>query len=224
VVLQLQRVAVRPPGGAWSCGVLSLILAAGGAHIVTGEAGSGKSALLEMVAMARTPARGGAELFGENLAAVKPGDRYRLRRRIGMIHQDPQLLDEHTVYDNLAIAVRAAGRSPENLGSDIDEALAWVGLRRRGGAMGGTLDAEGRRRLAIARAVINRPDLIIADEPCADGDLSRLRLLADVNRAGTALLIATRDAELAGRCGSDVSWLTSPSAAPLDSRALETAL
>ncbi len=202
-VVRLLRAAVTA-GGA---GSLSFVVPPGAAHIVLGGPGAGKTAILEMIAMARPPGRGGVELFGRDLARLRPDDRPPLRRRIGMVFQQPRLVGELSARDNLALAVRAAGRHEAPFETDIKELLAWVGLGRRSHFLPGDLDVEGRRRLALARAVINRPDLVIVDEPAGEGSMAILRLLADLNQAGTPLLMATRDEDLAGRSGAEVSRL-----------------
>lgn len=186
-------------------GSLSFTVPGGAAHILLGGAATGKTAFLERVAMALPPARGGVELFGSDLARLRPDDRPRVRRRIGMVFQSPRLIDELSAQENLALAVRAAGRDGEPYGNDITAVLAWVGLGRRGQVPSADLDEEGRRRLALARAVINRPDLVIVDEPAGEGGAAILRLLADLNAAGTPLLMATRDEDLAASSGAEVT-------------------
>jgi ABC-type ATPase involved in cell division len=186
-------------------GSLSFSVAAGAAHILLGGPAPGKTAFLEMLAMARPPGRGGVNLLGIDLARLHPDDRWRLRRRIGMVFQTPRLVDDLTARDNLALAVRAAQRDAAPFDNDIKAVLAWVGLGRRGHFLPGDLDEEGRRRLALARAVINRPDLVIVDEPAGQGAAAILRLLADLNAAGTPLLMATQDEALASGSGAEVS-------------------
>jgi cell division transport system ATP-binding protein len=198
---------LRAAATAGGSGSLTFALASGGAQILLGGAGSGKTTMLEMIAMARPPARGGAELFGEDLASLRPEDRPRLRRRIGMVFQTPWLAGELSAHDNLALAVRAAERHGEPFENDIRELLAWVGLGRRSHFRPEELDIEGRRRLALARSVINRPELVIVDEPAGEGGMAILRLLADLNAAGTPLLMATRDEALAEGCGAEVTRL-----------------
>jgi len=197
-VMRLHRAVAD--GGARS--PLSLTLEAGASHFLTGDAGSGKTAILEMVALARPPARGGLELFERDAATIRPENRFALRRRIGVVFQDLRLIDDMSAFDNIALAARAAGRDMARYGNEINELLSWVGLGRRLDDLARDFDDEGRRRLAVARAVINRPELILADEPAGAAGLSILKLLSDLNRAGTTVLIATRDRELAEKSGA----------------------
>lgn len=207
-MLRLQSVAVRQSAGDSEGVAISFDVVAGGAHVLTGETGSGKTAILEMIGLARTPARGGLELFGQNVARVPRPARHTLRRRIGMIFQDLRLVDDLSADDNVALAVRAAGRVGQGLATEIAEVLSWVGLGQRRQAMAGALDDDGRRRLALARAVINRPDLVIADEPAGKTSQAILALLADLNQAGTAILLATRDGALAANAGAEVTHVS----------------
>jgi len=205
--IRLHRAVARARVGEVT-GAVSLEVPMGGSHVLTGEAGSGKTAVLEMIALARPPESGGIELFGADVYAVAPRERHVLRRRIGMIFQDPRLVSTLTAYDNVALAACAVGRQPADYGKQIDEVLSWVGLGRQSATMAGDLNAEARRRLAVARAVINRPDVVIADEPTGQGDQVVLRLLADLNQAGTAILLATRDGTLAASAGPDATHLS----------------
>ncbi len=206
--LRLQSVVVRKAAGDAETAAISFDVVAGGAHVLTGETGSGKTAILQMIGLAMTPARGGLQLFGQDVARVPRPARHALRRRIGMIFQDLKLVDGLSAADNVVLAVQAAGRDSKGVAREIGEVLSWVGLGQRRHAMAGALDDDGRRRLALARAVINRPDLVIADEPAGKTGQAILALLADLNQAGTAILLATRDRSLAANAGAEVTHLS----------------
>ena len=202
-VVRLLGAAVRREGGK-AGPPLSLDLEEGTAHVITAGPGAGKTAMLEAIALAKPPKLGVIELFGRNIAKAPMKSRYRLRRRIGMIFQDLRLVDDLSARDNVALAARAAGRRPDDYDKPLVEVLSWVGLARRADDPASDLDDDDRGRLAVARAVINRPDLLIVDEPSGE---SVMKLLSELNRAGTAMLIATRDADLAARSGAEVTAL-----------------
>ena len=206
-ILCLHAAAVRSPGAKLSGAPVTFTLRAGGSHLLAGGPGSGKSAIVEMIGLARSPASGRMDLFGTNVARVPRPERYRLRRRIGMIFQDLRLVDELSAHANVALAARAAGRQADDYGRDVEEVLAWVGLGRRMDSPAGSLTADGRSRLAVARAVINRPDVVIADEPTGPGAREILRFLDELNRGGAAVLVASSDEALIASAGPDVTWL-----------------
>jgi cell division transport system ATP-binding protein len=205
--LGLQAAAVRSPGTKASGTPVSLTLPAGGSHVLAGRPGSGKSAILEMIGLARAPGSGRMDLFGKNVADVPRAERYRLRRRIGVIFQDLRLVDDLSAHANVVLAARAAGREADDYGGHVEEALAWVGLGRRMDSPAGSLDIEALSRLAVARAVINRPDVVIADEPTGRGGREILRLLGELNRGGAAVLVASSDEALIASAGGDATWL-----------------
>ncbi len=222
LALTLRPAANRAAGGGvW--GALRLAVPPGGLHVIAGASGSGKTALVEMISMARPPSRGVLELFGEDTAKTPPSERFRLRRRIGVIFQDLRLIDGMTATDNLAIAVRAAGGRVKDAAANIAETLAWVGLGRHSRTPAGALTADGRRRLALARAVINRPGLIIADGAVGQDDGTVARLLGDLRAAGAAVLVTTRDSDFARRSGAQVTWTTPPAEPATEAAAGEPA-
>ncbi len=186
---------------------IAFAIPAGGAHVIAGGPGSGKTSLLELIAAARPPPQGRIELFGKNLESIGPRERPRLRRRIGMIFHDLRLVEDMSAHDNIALAALAADRAPQNYEAEVAELLAWVGLTRKADVAAGSLNGEGRRRLAVARALINRPELVVADEPFGD---STFKLLSDLNSGGIAILIATRDLDLAVNAGAEITQLADP--------------
>ncbi|MGH6956514.1 MAG: cell division ATP-binding protein FtsE [Caulobacteraceae bacterium] len=184
---------------------VSFELERGSFHFLTGASGSGKSTLLKLVYLAEQASRGRVEVFGRDLALVKRKDRPAMRRRIGVVFQEFRLLDHLTVFDNAALAPRIAGRKPSDYREDVADLLAWVGLGERMHAMPAALSGGEKQRLAIARAVINRPDILLADEPTGNVDeamgLRILRLFLELNRVGATVLIASHDNDLVARSG-----------------------
>jgi cell division transport system ATP-binding protein len=190
---------------------LTFSLAPGSFHFVTGASGAGKSSLLKLIFLAAKPSKGLMHLFGQDVSTVPPKDQPFLRRRIGVVFQDFKLLDHMSAFDNTALPLRIAGRKPETYRQDVAELLSWVGLRSRMHAMPATLAGGEKQRLAIARAVVNRPDILLADEPTGNVDhemgLRILRLFVELNRLGTTVLIATHDEDMVARSGMPVLHL-----------------
>ena len=181
-------------------------------YLLTGPAGVGKSAVLDLIGLSARHARGKIALFDRDVTRLRPREVPLMRRRIGRVFQDLRLDDDLTVFDNVALAVRATGRPVEDSRHQIAEVLAWLGLGAQMGKRPKRLSAIDQRRLAIARAVINRPTLVIADEPTGDLDgkaaAALLRPLIDIHRVGTTVLIASRRADLLADAGATLIALT----------------
>jgi cell division transport system ATP-binding protein len=190
---------------------ISFALRPGSFHFLTGASGAGKSSLLKLIYMAEQASRGRIELFGRDINAIAPADRPFLRRRIGVVFQEFRLLDHLSAFDNCALPLRIAGGKPDHYRGDVAELLSWVGLKARMHARPATLSGGEKQRLAIARAVVGRPDILLADEPTGNVDqghaLRILRLFVELNRLGTTVLIATHDEDLVARSGQPVLHL-----------------
>jgi cell division transport system ATP-binding protein len=177
---------------------VSMKLAPGSFHFLTGPSGAGKTSLLKLCYGELAAASGQVELFGQDLGAMPRDDIARMRRRIGIVHQDCQFLDHLPVRDNVALPLEVAGQDRDD--TALKELLAWVGLAGQARALPPSLSGGERQRAALARAVITSPDLILADEPTGNVDwdmsLRLLRLLTELNRMGKTILIATHDLNL----------------------------
>ena len=186
---------------------IDLHIAPGAFHFLTGPSGAGKSTLLKLCYGELQPRAGTVELFGQSLGGLSRDGLADTRRRIGVIHQDCQVLDHLTLAENIALPFTATGRTvPLN---DLRELLGWVGLGAQADALPPTLSGGERQRAALARAVILSPEVVLADEPTGnvDPDMSQrlLGLLIELNRMGTAVLIATHDMTLIRNAKSAVS-------------------
>jgi len=190
---------------------LSFSLAPGSFHFLTGASGAGKSSLLRLIYLAQRPSSGLITLFDRDVATTPRNELPWLRRRIGVVFQEFRLLEHLSAFDNVALPLRIAGQKPDEYRADVAELLAWVGLGARMEAMPQTLSGGEKQRLAIARAVVAKPDILIADEPTGNVDaemaLRILRLLVELNRLGTTVLIASHDQELVRRSGAPVLHL-----------------
>ena len=150
--------------------------------------------------MSMRPSRGLVYLFGRNIAKNTTAQRADLRRRIGIVFQDFRLLDHLTTWENVALPLRVMGKKQSDYREDVTELLKWVGLGDRMHAFPAVLSGGEKQRAAIARAVIGKPELLLADEPTGNVDpqMGRrlLRLFIELNRLGTSVIIATHDYQL----------------------------
>ena len=169
-------------------------------QFLTGPSGAGKTSLLRLLYLSLKPTRGLITLFGHDVATLAPDALATLRRRVGIVFQDFRLLDHMSTYENVALPLRVLGREEASYRNEVTELLQWVGLGERMWALPPVLSGGEKQRAAIARAVIARPQLLLADEPTGNVDpvLARrlLRLFVELNKSGTSVVIATHDIAL----------------------------
>ena len=210
-VVRFDDVSMRYGRGAEVLSDLTFSLAPGSFHFITGPSGAGKSSLLKLIYLAARPSKGLIHLFGRDMAQAPPDARPSLRRRIGVVFQDLLLLDHLSAFDNAALPLRIAGHRPTDYRNDVAELLSWVGLGSRMGAMPQALAGGEKQRLAIARAVVARTEILLADEPTGNVDQEMavriFHLFVELNRLGTTVLIATHDQDLVARSGRPVLHL-----------------
>lgn len=196
-MVSLEHVGKRYDAGVPILSDVSLNLEPGGFYFLTGASGAGKTTLLRIIHLAELPSRGRLRLFGTDTAALDRPARAALRRRIGVVFQDLRLIDELSAGDNVALPLRIAGAAERQIRANVSELLSWVGLADRADAPAATLSGGQRQRIAIARAIVHRPELLIADEPTGNVDddtaLLLVRIFERMNRLGTTILIATHD-------------------------------
>jgi cell division transport system ATP-binding protein len=169
-------------------------------QFLTGPSGAGKTTLLRLILLALKPTRGLIDLFGQDVNTLHKDTLTTLRRRMGVVFQDFRLLEHLTTYENVALPLRVQGRDEASYRAEVVELLRWVGLGERMHVLPPVLSGGEKQRAAIARALIVRPDLLLADEPTGNVDptLARrlLRLFVELNKSGTAIVIATHDLAL----------------------------
>ena len=169
-------------------------------QFLTGPSGAGKTSLLRMLFLALKPTRGLITVLGKDAATLSRKDLPSIRRRIGVVFQDFRLLEHMTTYENVALPLRVRGHEESVYRQDVIELIKWVGLGERMHASPVVLSGGEKQRAAIARALIDQPDILLADEPTGNVDppLARrlLRLFMELNRTGTAVVIATHDLDL----------------------------
>ncbi|MBM20383.1 MAG: cell division ATP-binding protein FtsE [Stappia sp.] len=166
-------------------------------QFLTGPSGAGKTSLMRLLFLSLRPTRGLISAFGKDTSSLQKGQIPALRRRIGIVFQDFRLLDHLTTYENVALPLRVLGQEESQYRGDVVELLKWVGLGERMHVLPPVLSGGEKQRAAIARALITRPEILLADEPTGNVDppLARrlLRLFIELNRLGTSVVIATHD-------------------------------
>jgi cell division transport system ATP-binding protein len=169
-------------------------------QFLTGPSGAGKTSLLRLLFLSLSPTRGLITLFDRDAARLDADEVAALRRRIGLVFQDFRLLDHFTTYENVALPLRVQGRAEASYRSQVIELLHWVGLGDRMHVLPPVLSGGEKQRAAIARALIGRPELLLADEPTGNVDppLARrlLRLFVELHKSGTSVVLATHDMTL----------------------------
>ncbi|WP_297620925.1 ATP-binding cassette domain-containing protein [uncultured Roseicyclus sp.] len=179
---------------------MTLRLAPGSFHFLTGPSGAGKTTLLKLCYAELLATAGTITLFGQDANGLDRDAIARTRQRIGVVHQDCEFLDHLPVSENIALPLVVAGRDSADQDSNLKELIAWVGLSGRAHARPPELSGGERQRAALARAIIMDPDVILADEPTGNVDwdmsLRLLNLLCELNRMGKTIVIATHDLAL----------------------------
>ncbi|EGJ22223.1 ABC transporter related protein [Cereibacter sphaeroides WS8N] len=185
-------------GGGELLSEVSLRLTPGSFHFLTGPSGSGKSTFLKLCYGELLPTVGTVAIFDREVHSLDRDEVARMRRRIGVVHQDCRFLDHLPLATNVTLPLTVTGR--ESNMQDLSDLMAWVGLSQLADALPPSLSGGERQRAAVARAIITSPDLLLADEPTGNLDwemsLRLLKLLVELNRMGTTILVATHDLNL----------------------------
>jgi cell division transport system ATP-binding protein len=199
-MLVFDHVSKRYPNGYDALSDVSFTVEAGAFVFLTGPSGAGKSTLLKMINGVERSSRGQVHVAGQNISRRPARKIPGLRQGIGVVFQNHQLLFDRRVYDNVALPLFIAGMKPAEIGRRVRAALSKVGLTGREGDWPETLSGGEQQRVGIARAVVHRPPILLADEPTGnlDPDLSReiMSLFLQFSQLGVTVLIATHDLEL----------------------------
>jgi len=196
-MIEFNQVSKVYPGNHTALDNVSFSIQSGEMVFLTGHSGAGKSTLLKLIACLEQPSSGQIVIAGCNARKFTDKHVPALRQRLGLIFQDPMLLDDRNVFENVAIPLRIAGYRPQDIKKRVQAALVKVDLLAKIHAMPATLSCGEQQRVGIARAVVNRPQILLADEPTGNLDpkLSNdmMRLFEQFREVGVVVLIATHD-------------------------------
>lgn len=199
-MIRFEQVTKRYPGGHTALDRVDIDIARGEMVVVTGHSGAGKSTLLKLLAVLERPTDGQVLVGGENVSALKRAALPYWRRSIGLIMQDQRLLFDRSAFDNVMLPLAISSHPPREAAKRVSAALERVGLAGRDKAMPVELSGGEQQRLTIARAIVNRPQILLADEPTAHLDDAYARDIADLfrsfNEAGVTVLLTTHDGGL----------------------------
>ncbi len=201
-MISFSQVYKRYPNGYEALRNISFNLEAGEMALITGHSGAGKTTLLRLIAAIERPTSGSIIVNGQNVSTLKSGAIPFLRRNLGLVFQDQKILFDRNVFQNVLLPLQISGFGSKAATRRVRAALDKVGLLNREKAWPITLSGGEQQRLCIARAIVNRPSILIADEPTSnlDADYARdiMAMFVSFNQVGVAILIATHDVELLG--------------------------
>ncbi len=204
-MIRFEHVFKRYPGGREALSGVDLSMEDGEMAFLTGKSGAGKSTMLKLIGLLERPTRGQVIVGGRNTDGIRRRQIPAFRRQIGMVFQDHKLLHDRTVFDNVALPLVIRGMGRKEIGKRVRAALDQVGLLHTEKVKPMTLSTGEQQRVGIARAVVSKPALLIADEPTGnlDPDLSLevMRLFERFHEVGVTVLIASHDLHLIGQLG-----------------------
>lgn len=207
-MIRFDNVSKRYTGGNEALSEVSFDVDQGEMVFLTGPSGAGKSTLLKLIALIERPSRGHVLVHGQNLGKLGRRRVPYHRRQVGVIFQDHKLLNDRTVFDNVALPLIIAGHGRDDIARRVRAALDVVGLLHKERAIPITLSGGEQQRVGIARAIVNRPPLLIADEPTGNLDpelsLEIMNLFVRFNQVGVTVLVASHDHNLIRRLGRRV--------------------
>lgn len=210
-MITFSQVTKRYRGGTEALKEVSCSIEAGELVVLTGPSGAGKTTLLKLIAAIERPTQGSVLVHGQNVGKLTRGAVPYLRRNIGMVFQEGRLLFDRNVFENVILPLRIIGMAHKEAAKRVRAALDKVGLLAKEKAQPITLSGGEQQRLAIARAIVNRPAILIADEPTGNLDpeyaVQLVDMFAAFNQVGVTIVIATHDPHLAARVTSRVLHL-----------------
>jgi cell division transport system ATP-binding protein len=204
-LISFTQVSKRYPGGQEALRGVSLSIEPGEMVAVTGHSGAGKSTLLKLMAAIELPSSGNVLVYGQNTRALRPAAVPYLRRKFGLVFQDHKLLFDRNVADNVLLPLQIAGFDAREARRRVRAALDKVGLLGKERVMPVALSGGEQQRLCIARAVVHRPAVLLADEPTGNLDEAAaadiVELFRSFNQVGVSLIVSTHDRAVQARLG-----------------------
>lgn len=204
-MIRFEHIGLRYGIGPEVLSDISFTLEPGSFHFLTGSSGAGKTSLLRLMYLGLRPTRGLLTMFGQNINGMTRAQLVPIRQRIGVVFQEFRLLPHLSAFDNVALPLRIQGRPEKEIKNNVEELLKWVGLGDHLRALPSTMSGGQQQRIAIARAVITRPKLLLADEPTGNLDdeigFRLLSLFDQLNRMGTTIVIATHNHHMIDKFG-----------------------
>jgi len=204
-VISFERATKRYPNGCDALTGVSFRVEPGEMVFLTGRSGAGKSTVLKLIALLERPTRGSVVVNGKNTSALKPPHIPAFRRKIGVVFQDHRLLSDRPVFDNVALPLVVSSTPLREIDKRVRAALDQVGLRGKERAVPLELSVGEQQRVGIARAVVSKPPLLIADEPTGNLDpdlaLDVMRLFKRFSEVGTTVVVATHDVHIVQALG-----------------------
>lgn len=199
-MIKFEHVGLRYGIGPEVLSDINFELEQGSFHFLSGPSGAGKTSLMSLLYLGMRPTRGQTSMFGQNIGALAREQLVYIRQRIGVIFQDFRLLPHMSAFDNVALPLRIMGKGEKEIKNNVQELLQWVGLGDHLYALPATLSGGQQQRIAIARAVIGRPRLLLADEPTGNLDdeigFRLMGLFDQLNKMGTTIVIATHNQQI----------------------------
>lgn len=199
-MITFSQVSKRYPGGYEALAQVNLSIGKGEMVFLTGHSGAGKSTFLRLVAMMDQPSSGQITVNGQRLDHLKTREIAHYRSTLGITQQTPFLLNDRTVFENVSLPLQVQGAAPKTITKRVHAALDMVGLLSREKMLPPSLSGGEQQRVGIARAIVHKPAILLADEPTGnlDADLARdvMSLFEQLNQAGVGIVVATHDLAL----------------------------
>lgn len=204
-MIKFENVGLRYGLGDEVLSDIHFTLEPGSFHFLSGPSGAGKTSLLRLMYLGKQPTRGLITMFGKSINTLTRAQICEMRQKIGVVFQEFRLLPHLSVFDNVALPLRISGVSEQEIRNNVSELLEWVGLGAHQDALPETLSGGQQQRVAIARSVIARPKLLLADEPTGNLDdtigLRLMNLFEQLNRMGTTIVVASHNQNLMDQFG-----------------------